>query len=341
MAGARRVRDRLRRERTETARAVFATCLGLALTVGAPATARAQTTPTDPAAAQSLFDAGRALMDAGNLAEACAKFEESNKLDPSAGTLLNLARCLELSGKNASAWAVYNRTISLGRSTGQARQVAAAEEAIAALEPKVSRLVVQVVSPQPGLSIVRDDVVVGPAAYGVAIAVDAGTHRVRAEAPGFAPWSDEVVVEDGGKTVTLEVPTLTPVAPPEERPKPRVAPPASGPSPLFVAGLVTGGVGVASLAVGTAFGVITLSDADAAENDPALCPAFRCTPAGLEAIDSARTKANVSTAMLVVGGAAVATGVVLVILGWPEPETVTASSWIAPDGFGLTFQGAL
>ncbi len=341
MAARFRARGRLDRGGVDLARAVFVSAVVAGLTTGAAGAAQAQT-PTDPAAAQSLFDAGRDLMTAGNLAEACAKFEESNKLDPSAGTLLNLARCLELSGKNASAWAVYNRTISLGRSTGQARQVAAAEEAVVALEPKVSRMVVQVASPVPGLSVVRDDVAIGQAAFGVAIAIDSGKHRVRAEAPGFSPWHDDVVVEDGGSTVTVDVPALTPLATEPALPrKPRVLPADPGPSPLLIAGLVTGGVGIASLAVGTAFGVMTLSDSDAAQNDPALCPAFQCSPAGLEAIEAARTRAHVSTAMLVVGGAATATGAVLVFLGWPQSDAMTASSWVEPGGFGFTLRGKL
>src|SRR5262249_29207568 len=49
-------------------------------------------TPVDDAAA--LFTAGRALLDAGKPAEACAKFEAAIQLDPEApGTMLNLGLC--------------------------------------------------------------------------------------------------------------------------------------------------------------------------------------------------------------------------------------------------------
>ena len=50
---------------------------------------------TPQARAEALFDEGVTLLDAKSFAAACARFEESQKLDPAPGTLFNLATCEE------------------------------------------------------------------------------------------------------------------------------------------------------------------------------------------------------------------------------------------------------
>lgn len=125
--------------------------LALLLALGVPAGARAEQA-SDPAMAQTLFEAGCALMADGKVDEACSKFEASNKLDPSAGTLLNLGRCYEAQGKTASAWAAYKRAIGIARSTGHVRHLQAGEELSGSIEPRLSKLVVRAPTPVAGLS---------------------------------------------------------------------------------------------------------------------------------------------------------------------------------------------
>ena len=57
----------------------------------------------DVATAEKLFQEGRRLMANGSIEEACAKFTESQRLDPSSGTLINLAACHAELGMTASA----------------------------------------------------------------------------------------------------------------------------------------------------------------------------------------------------------------------------------------------
>ena len=79
---------------------------GLALAL-APLIARAEPTAQDRALAETLFRDGRALVQAGKVAEGCTKLADSQQLDPQMGTLLNVALCQEQQGKTASAWAAF------------------------------------------------------------------------------------------------------------------------------------------------------------------------------------------------------------------------------------------
>ncbi|MEO8877348.1 MAG: hypothetical protein ABI461_17265, partial [Polyangiaceae bacterium] len=75
--------------------------------------------PSDLAAAEALFEDGRKSMDANDFAAACPKLEESERLAPAVGTLLNLGICYEKSHRTASAWATFKEATSAARASGQ------------------------------------------------------------------------------------------------------------------------------------------------------------------------------------------------------------------------------
>ena len=64
-----------------------------------PVVVRAEGTPEEKAVATALFKEARELMDRGEIAAACDKFAESQRLEPAGGTLLNLAVCNEKRGR--------------------------------------------------------------------------------------------------------------------------------------------------------------------------------------------------------------------------------------------------
>jgi hypothetical protein len=178
---------------------------------------------TEVSLAETLYRQGRELSAAGNYAEACPKFAESYRLDPATGTLLNLASCHEAQGKIASAWLEFSDALVQSRRDRRQSRIKFAEERIAALDPKLSRLTL-VLAPEvnePELTVALDGVSIGRAALGVPTPVDPGKHWVEAKAPGKKPWSASVEIGAAADTQTVTIPVL------EAAPTPAVVPVAA------------------------------------------------------------------------------------------------------------------
>ncbi len=283
------------------------------------AEARAQPTDADRALATELFDLGRELMAERRFDEACDKLEESQRLDPGGGTLLNLALCHEAQGRTATAWTELAEALAVAERDGHRSRIALASEHIRALRPRLSRLAVIVPASAAvdGLVVERDGTPLARAAWAVPTPVDPGTHRVSAHAPGRTPWSIDVDVGADAARRDVVVPVLE-VTPPSRTATPTVrrasreapSPPAASPaSPWRTVGWATGGLGVVLVGVGAYSGLVTL-DKDGASD--AACRKG-CTDRGLELNDEAKTAADVSTVALAAGAAALAVGVWLIV----------------------------
>jgi len=99
------------------------------ISVALPTLARAA--PDDEA--QRLFDRGRALVADGRIAEGCRALEQSQALDPSAGTLLNLALCHEAEGETPLARSELEASLTIAERDGRDDRAAIAREHLAAL----------------------------------------------------------------------------------------------------------------------------------------------------------------------------------------------------------------
>ena len=281
--------------------------------------ADAPPTSTDKAAAQALFDEGRALLEDEQHEAACKKFEESHRLDPAVGTQLNLARCYELVGKSASAWINFIEAAARARKERQPAREKLARRLAADLEPSLSRMVIDVAERVEGMVVRRDGTVVREAQWGTAVPVDPGAHKVSVSAPGFLPWSTMVEVGDDGTRHTVAVEPLIPQPPSstgdDAELKP-VTPPSDADEPAAngttqrALGIVSASVGFVGLVVGTAAGVTAMNN-----NDDSLehCPVEpnRCTAEGVDLRDAAITAGTVSTVGFIVGAAALTTGAIL------------------------------
>lgn len=290
-----------------------------ALAQGVPPAPPAPRGDQDKALATALFEEGRQLLAAGKVVEACRKLEESRRLDPLPGTVLNLATCHEREGLTASALAEFREARALAERDKRDDRVAFADEHIKALEPRLSTLVIAVASGAdlPELGLVLDGVALGRAAWGTRIPVDPGTHVLVESAPGKQPRRFEVRVGPDGdsQTATLTALEDAPAAPPAPPPPPVVAPPPpaqpppveSVPPPSNGAlssrrtlALGVASAGVVGVALGTYFGIAAISKHD----DPN-------APGNVDLNNQAKFSADASTVSFIAGAVALGVGAFL------------------------------
>lgn len=182
--------------------------LGLLLAAGAlaPSAARAEDAPPSPA--RQLFNDGRKLASEGNYAAACPKLEESLRLELGVGTQFNLADCWEHIGRTASAHALFLGAAASAKAAGQTDREQVLRDRASALEPRLSRLVVEVKSPEPKLTVKRDDLPLDDETLGKAVPLDPGKYKIKARAPGKKPWETTVEITGATPITTVEIPTL-------------------------------------------------------------------------------------------------------------------------------------
>jgi len=301
---------------------ILSALVAMGVVVSAPA--YADPSATDKSLAQSLFDQGKGLMDRGNFDQACPKLEESQRLDPGGGTLLNLALCHEQQGKVATAWTEFKSALSDAKRDARQDRITAAEEHIAVLEPKLPRLTLMVTAPIGGEELKLDGAAVGKGGWGTPVAVDPGPHGLSATGPGKKTWVQALSLGLAEKkTVTVPVLETDPnqAAPP---PAPVAGPaPAPGPAPppapserhhggsSTTLGWVVGGAGVVALGVGTFFGFQALSKKKASDDH---CPTdTTCTKEGVSLNDQANTAAWASDFGIGFGLVGVGIGTYLVL----------------------------
>ncbi|HYQ00845.1 MAG TPA: hypothetical protein VER96_19380 [Polyangiaceae bacterium] len=183
-------------------RALWASAIGTLLLIRCPPA------HADPAAAEALFREGRALLDRGQVNAACEKLEASNALEPSAGTLLNLATCREKQGKTATAWANFISAERLARNQNRPEQATEAKRRATELEPQLSTLTLSVRAPVPGLEVWRAGQAVPSATFDTPVPIDPGKIVIEASAPGYESVQLEISIGAAADRRVLEIPKL-------------------------------------------------------------------------------------------------------------------------------------
>jgi hypothetical protein len=294
-----------------------------------------------------LFELGRTDFEADRFAEALEKFIDSEKIDPGAGTMLNIAYCHERLGKTATAWADYREAAVLAHEEGKLDWERDALERAEMLEKSLARVVVQVDEPKDGAwpEVMLDDTPLPQSLWGEPTPVDPGRHEVLAKAAARRPWTSAFDVEAERVPTTVVVPVLEPETPATEGTRgagtgssdsPRRADDEANPwTARRKAALVTAGVGVVALGAGAALALVAKSTYDGAE-----CPvAGHCTSRGLDAQRRAYTELDIAS-YAAAGGGVVVVGAAILWL-WPSRSSgVQVLPAVGVASWGVSAKGA-
>ena len=332
-------------------------CLSMALAARA---AHAEP-PADRADAEALSGAAAELAKQGLYGAACAKYEASAGLDPSARRFMTLADCQERAGMTARAWMSFGDAQDWAQSRGDKVLAESARNNAKRLEAQLGRIEI-VVPPDneiEGLQIRRDGALVAEAVRGVPVPVDPGSHVVAATAPGRRSWATTIGMSPGKVTVSVIIPFLKEADEPALPANPYVAAPARpddgdaprardraplrllpAPSPdsgfdpdrgstQRTVGWVLGGTGLAGIAAGA---ILALRVISAKDSITARCGHGMCSSDVRDDMDAMRAQASASD-VLFLGGIASLAGGAIVYFTAPSPqraERSTASLQVAP-----------
>ncbi len=252
----------------------------------------------DPAAAMVLFKQGREALNQGRYMLACSKFRESQRLDPGAGTLMNLATCEEKLGKFASAWQHWQEAIDLMPSDDE--RLAFAKRKRNRVKGKVPRLKIQISQSAPkGTVVLKDGIELQRPSLGVALPVDPGKHVILVQTPGYAERRYEVklAVAESKRLVVSSGDKLLGV----------VQDPDAG---RRTVGWVVGGIGVAGLGGAALTSMLLDSRQNTVDEN---CEKGLCNQEGLDAAEDGKALVIANTALWGVAVAGLAGGAYLVL----------------------------
>jgi hypothetical protein len=313
------------------------------------ASAQAQPSSTSAAAVAS-FDRGRALAKAGNFADACVAFEQSEKLEPAFGTLYNLAGCDVHIGKLASAWAAYRELAQ--RDTNRARRDDAAKQS-SALASRLPKLALTATKPD-GIAVTPDGIAVTidgievTSVLGTDTPIDLGAHHVEARAPGYKTWQIDVTVSTEGSVLPVAIDLepapaepAPPVRPPPPPPVERVIAAEPSPSGRRTYAVIAAAGGGALIATGLVVGRLASSkwnDVKKLCGDDLVCSDDADLSTGASLLHDARIRANLATG-LIAGGVAVVGASVVLWLTAPDAQVRRIGVGVSASPMGLSIAG--
>jgi hypothetical protein len=268
------------------------------------------------AAAEALFQQGIEALQAGKTAEACDKLAESVATIPDSGAKGALAECYTTLGHLSEAWELW-RDLTSSAPTADLRADAAKNAA--ALDKQLARVVIHVRGAVPnGLVVTLNDKPV--------VATSADEHRVTpgsltvvAESPEIERWTQTLTARPGEK-LDVDIRALVSRTAMAHRHRGRVI------------GLGFVGAGALAIGVGTVFGGLAYADSRSASSscggDTGHCKSAGYASAQRD-LDSARSRASISTYAFGAGVLAAATGAIIYFVYREPTYAESATAWRA------------
>jgi hypothetical protein len=151
----------------------------------------------DASDAETLFNEGQKAKEAGNTAQACAKFKQSLEKNRNAvGTILNVALCFEQEGKIATAYKLYREAKDRAHEGGFAEHEKAAHERQAKLGVDVPHVAIAFAEPARDMKLVVDDQIVD-VNHADDVEIDPGTRTIVVSAPGRVTYTTKITIGKG------------------------------------------------------------------------------------------------------------------------------------------------
>jgi hypothetical protein len=217
-----------------------------------------------------LFEDARKLAKDGRCADAIPMLNESVRLAPSVGALLNLGLCSQTAGKTATAHGWFKKAEELATARNDPRRDEASTRA-RDLEASLSTITIVVPTPAntPDLNVLVDDVVIPREHWSLPIPTDPGAHVIEVRSSTVGRRVERVNVRANGDHAQFYVPSQAAASTgsPGEEPPSR---------PMRTIGFVAGGVGLGALVAGTVLGALALG---ARSDLRARCPEYPTCPA--------------------------------------------------------------
>jgi hypothetical protein len=325
--------------------------LGLCTVLPYAGLARAQT-EEDRANARAAAGAGADAFDAGNFQKSADYFERAESLVHSPVHQWYISRSVKELGQLVKARELCMRVVREGTKGASSGVLAAndgCEDILKELEGRIPALTIDVVGLESGTkyTVKRNGVDVSLAVIGIPAPVDPGEYTVTGAADGFFAEEQKVALTEGGQaTVTLTFqagsPAVVPVAataavadPEEPAPAEEGASPEaekSGSAAPPVASYILWGGGLGAIAFGVVMGLDSKAQADRVVElcggNPAQCMVDEGSSEADE-ITNLNNQSGTSQILSIVGygvgGAAIATGVVLWVVQMNKGKKATAT----------------